>query len=90
MGTVSKWPWRQSLAMAREGELLEVKEILFGSLRDHLWTIGVREGSLLECLGKDDAGVEVRLPNGKGTKIERDYAWFISVEPGLTTIRADE
>lgn len=81
MGTITKWPWRRSLAMASEGEHLKVKEILFGSLRDHLGAMGVEEGSTLECLGMDDAGVEVLLADGSGTRIERDYAWFIAVEP---------
>jgi hypothetical protein len=70
-----------SLALAREGDFLEVKEILFGGLRDHLRKIGVREGATLEHLGQDDAGVEVRLPDGRGVRVHQDYAWFIVVEP---------
>jgi len=28
-----------------------------------------------------DAGVEVRLGDGRGVRVHQDYAWFIVVEP---------
>jgi hypothetical protein len=34
-----------------------------------------------EHLGQDDAGVEVRLGDGRGVRVHQDYAWFIVVEP---------
>lgn len=80
MGAVVSWPWSQSLAVAREGDFLRVKEILFGTLRDHLWETGVREGAKLEYLGRDEAGVNVRLPNGKGVRVARDHMCFVVVE----------
>ena len=81
MAAALRWPMDHSLAMAREGDVLEVKEILFGGLRDHLRKIGLREGSTLEHLGIGDAGVEVRLGDGRGVRVHQDYAWFIVVEP---------
>jgi hypothetical protein len=66
MASALRWPMDHSLAQAREGDVLEVKEILFGGLRDHLRKIGVREGATLEHLGQDDSGVEVRLGDGRG------------------------
>lgn len=81
MDGVLKWPWRQSLAMAREGDFLKIKAVLFGTLRDHLWGVGVRKGAKLEYVRRDEEGVEVRLPNGKDVKVARDHAWFIVVEP---------
>ena len=69
--------------MAAEGDVLEVKEILFSSLRSHLHDKGVSEGSRLECLAKDEEGVDVRLPDGRGAKVESDYAWFVAVRPVL-------
>jgi hypothetical protein len=80
MGAVLKWPWSLSLAMAREGDVLEVREVLFGSIRDHLWGVGVRKGAKLEYLGRDDEAVAVRLPDGNGVKVARDHAWFVVVE----------
>jgi len=79
MGGVLKWPWSQSLALARKGEVVEVKKILFGTLRDHLWKAGVREGATLEYLEKDDDGVRVRLGDGRGVRVDRDHSWFIVV-----------
>jgi hypothetical protein len=81
MASALRWPMDHSLAQAREGDVLEVKEILFGGLRDHLRKIGVREGATLEHLGQDDSGVEVRLGDGRGVRVHQDYAWFIVVEP---------
>ena len=80
MGGVLKWPWSQSLAMATEGDFLKIKEVLFGTLHDHLWDVGVRKGAKLEYVRRDEEGVEVRLPDGKGVKVARDHAWFIVVE----------
>jgi len=31
--------------------------------------------------GLGDAGVEVRLGDGRGVRVHQDYAWFIVVEP---------
>ena len=81
MGGVLKWPWSQSLAMATEGDFLKIKEVLFGTVRDHLWEVGVRKGAKLEYVRRDEEGVEVRLPDGEGVKVARDHAWFIVVEP---------
>lgn len=80
MGDVVKWPWSRSLAMARKGDFLEVKEILFGTLRDHLWEAGVREGARLEYVARHDDGVDVLLADGKGVRVARDHTWFVVVE----------
>lgn len=81
MASALRWPMDHSLAQARAGDVLEVKEIVFGGLREHLRKIGVREGATLEHLGMGDAGVEVRLGDGRGVRVHQDYAWFIVVEP---------
>lgn len=81
MASPLRWPMDHSLAQARAGDVLEVKEIVFGGLREHLRKIGVREGATLEHLGMGDAGVEVRLGDGRGVRVHQDYAWFIVVEP---------
>ena len=80
MDDVVKWPWRQSLAMARKGDFLEVKEVLFGTLRDHLHNAGVRSGTRLEYLGRNDEGVEVLLADGRGVRVAPDHTWFVVVE----------
>lgn len=81
MADALRWPMEHSLAHARAGDVLEVKEIFFEGLREHLLKIGVREGATLEHLGMGDSGVEVRLGDGRGTRVHQDYAWFIVVEP---------
>lgn len=83
MGAVPGWPWNQSLALAREGDVLEVRDILFGSIREHLSEVGVRKGATLEYIGKDDKALSVRFPDGNGVKVARDHAWFVLVERGI-------
>lgn len=81
MAGAFRWPAENSLALARAGDVLEIKEILIDGLREHLLKIGVREGATLEHLGMGHFGVEVRLGDGRGARVREDYAWFIVVEP---------
>lgn len=81
MNGILKWPWSQSLALSGEGDLCRVKEIFSTGIRTHLSQLGIREGSVLEYVGKDDAGVWIRTPGGSSVRVERDYTWFIVVEP---------
>ena len=80
MEAVSKWQWRKSLAMAGEGDVVQVDQILFGTIRDHCWELGIRTGSMVECLENHDRWVLVRLGDGEEKCLTRDYAWFISVK----------
>jgi len=79
--STSDWPWSETLALAAHGDLIQVAEILFGTIRDHLWEMGIEKGSVVECLDNRPQWVLVQLADGGRRKITRDYAWFICVEP---------
>lgn len=81
-GAPSRWPWTRSLAMAGEGTLLEVEEILFGRTDAYCRRLGIRPGSRLVCMKNDQDGVEVSLPGNRTSRLERDYAWFVLVRLG--------
>jgi hypothetical protein len=81
MDGIVKWPWRESLALAGDGDLFKVREILSGGVRAHLSGLGIWEGSTLEYVGKDDAGIWIRIPGGNAVRVERNHTWFIVVEP---------
>lgn len=48
--------------------------------RNTFFALVFREGATLEHLGRDDDAVAVRLPDGNGVRVARDYAWFVVVE----------
>ena len=81
METTQNWPWDKTLALAGQGALFQVEEILFGTIRDHLWEMGVRTGSMIECVENRSQGVRVKLPDGRTRDVARDYAWFVCVRP---------
>jgi hypothetical protein len=80
MGVPSTWSWQTSLALAEHGDVVQVKDVLFGMIRDHLEDLGIRRGSVLECLQNGSGSILVSLPDGERAKVERQYAWFVSVE----------
>lgn len=81
METTQNWPWDKTLALAGQGALFQVEEILFGTIRDHLWEMGVRKGSMIECVENRSQGVRVRMPDGRTEDVARAYAWFIRIRP---------
>lgn len=77
--TFSDWPWPRSLALARPAKVVQIDRILFGTIRDYCWELGIREGGMVTCRDNDGEWVEVELPSGDGARLSRAYAWFISV-----------
>lgn len=65
--------------MAGEGTLLQVEDILFGRTRDHCERLGIKKGSMLVCMKNGLDGVEVSLPGGARSTLDRDLAWFVLV-----------
>lgn len=80
MSTLSQWPWSRSLAVVSAGRAVQVKTVLFGTVRSYCHEFGIRDGAVLECLTQGRSGVEVQMPDGSKTRVPREYAWFISVD----------
>ncbi|MFO8173647.1 MAG: FeoA domain-containing protein [Longimicrobiales bacterium] len=79
MESISGWPWQQTLATVEKGDVVQIQEILFGMIKDHLQGMGIRKGSVLECLDNRSNEILVRLPNGETEVIGWDHAWFVCV-----------
>ncbi len=64
---------------AREGNLLQVRTILFGVIQDYCRELGIQPGRVMECVEQDPAWVLVHLPDGGQRRIEWESAWSIAV-----------
>lgn len=67
--------------MAPMGRTVQVHEILFGAVKDHCWSLGIREGSVLTCGRQGEEGVDLTLSSGELIHLARHYAWFVEVDP---------
>ena len=79
--TTARWPWSRSLALAGEGDILEVDEILFASVQERCEELGIRPGTVLVCDTLRPGEVGIILPDGTRARLPRHYAWFVAVEP---------
>lgn len=78
--TTARWPWSRSLALAEEGDILEVDEILFASVEARCHELGIRPGTVLVCDALRPGEVGVILPDGTRARLPRHYAWFVAVD----------
>lgn len=78
---------QRSLADVRVGELVEVGDIVFESLRDLCPTLGVIRGATLRCLGRTPADVVLRRDDGQRIAVDRFYACFIGVRSAAASTR---
>lgn len=77
------WYWLHPLATARPGRTYEVKGLLFSLVRQRCHRRGLHEGDEIACIENQGAHrhVVVRRPDGQLAELEREYAWFVQVEP---------
>lgn len=70
----------KDLANATPGELVQVEEVVFGSVREYCRESGIRPGTRLLCHGTDSTGmVEVEDMDGHVVQMTRDLALFVWV-----------
>lgn len=77
------WSWADALAAARPGERHRIVAILFSEVRERLARLGLAEDDLVRCVANDHAFVTLEGPGGARIDVERQYAWFVQVEPAL-------
>ena len=77
------WPWSESLGAVRadHAQILRVRRILFGMVRDRCHDLGLDEGTEFRCRGRTADGVAVELCGTGIRSLEFSYAWFVQVEP---------
>ena len=80
MDSALEWPWSRSLALAPVGRAVQVKTILFGTVKDFCSEHGIQPGTVLVCREHGEEWVDVDLPSGMETRLPRHYAWFVSVD----------
>ena len=85
-----RWSWAESLAVARPGGRYRVTEIVYSLVRDRCEELGIRRGDELRCLEMQRWTLQLELTDGRGVLLERDYAWFIQVEPVAQSTAAGE
>ena len=77
------WPWSESLGAVRAdpGQVLRVRQILFGMVRDRCHEIGLEEGTELRYWERTPEGVTLELRGSGRRTLELPYAWFVQVKP---------
>lgn len=69
----------RSLAAARTGDLVEVRRILFGALRNLCADLGVHEGEIVRCRACTRSQLLLETRAGRVVALERDWARFIQI-----------
>jgi hypothetical protein len=64
---------------ASEGELVEILDIVFESLRDVYPTLGIAPGQTLRCEGSTPWRIVLRRQDGRRVEVDPFYAWFIGI-----------
>jgi hypothetical protein len=68
-----------SLAGIRAGDVVEVRAILFDSLRAQCSALGYAEGTVVRCRSAGRASLLLVTPDGRTVPVDRDAARFIQV-----------
>jgi hypothetical protein len=66
---------------ASEGELVEILDIVFESLRDVYPKLGIAPGETLRCEGCTPWRIVLRRQDGHRIEVDPFYAWFIGIRP---------
>jgi hypothetical protein len=69
----------RSLAAADRGELVEIRRILFGALRELCADLGLREGDLVRCRACTPSQFLLETQAGRVVALDRDWARFIQI-----------
>jgi hypothetical protein len=76
------WPWSESLGAVRTdpNQVLRVRRILFGMVRNRCQEVGLEEGTELRYQDRTPEGVALELSGIGRRTLEFPYAWFVQVE----------
>lgn len=87
-----RWPWQETLALAREGRWVEVQEIVPGSVHRQCERLEIRKGAVLRCVSRDPEFVVLEDEKGNTRQLQRPFAWFVgtAAEPGREVGVAEE
>jgi hypothetical protein len=54
---------------------------LFSLVRNRCSDLGIAEGDMLHCLANGRGGISLSRTDGRKLELEREYGWFVQVEP---------
>lgn len=75
------WSWADALAAARPGVHYRASRIFFSMVRNRFSELGFSVGDEFVCTENKSEGVVLRRHDGRRVRLEREYAWFVEVEP---------
>lgn len=68
-----------SLAATKTGDFVEIRRILFNTLRTHCSDLDIREGDVVRCRADTPSQLMLETRSGRTVALQRDYARFIQV-----------
>lgn len=71
----------RSLASVNAGEYVEIRRILFDSLRHLCSDLGINQGQRVFCHASMESTLLLQNPEGRKVTLERAWARFIQVTP---------
>ena len=83
MAQIVEQPLR-SLAATGTGEAVEIRKILFGTLRDLCNQLDVHEGDVVKCRAGTATQLLLETAHGRRVTLQRDWARFIQVSDHLS------
>jgi hypothetical protein len=69
----------RSLAAADRGEMIEIRRILFGALRQLCADLGLHEGEVVRCRACTSSQFLLETQTGRVVALDRDWARFIEI-----------
>ena len=74
-----------SLAATKTGDLVQIRRILFNTLRTHCSALDIREGDVVRCRADSPSQLMLETRSGRTVALQRDYARFIQVADSRRT-----
>jgi hypothetical protein len=72
--------WTEALASAKAGAHYRITQLVFAMVRDRCHEIGLHEGDEVACIDNRDWALDLEKSDGRRVILERQYAWFVSVD----------
>lgn len=73
-------PATLSLAAITAGQIVMIRRIIYGMVRDLCTDLGLVEGQMVECAANAGRTLRLRNAGGRTVMLDADYARFVEVE----------
>lgn len=79
-------PTLRSLAEIRPADTVQIRTILFGTLKDLCYGLGIAEGDVVCCVRTSPGVLLLRTGSGRKVLFEMDWARFIAVTEAAVSV----